>query len=361
MKMLHCSDLHLSVTEKEYSFSVLREIVEKTIDAKAELLVFAGDVFDSFQDAEALASEFREQVKPLTCEVLLLPGNHDISGSSIAGFSAIDLGPKVIPLTKLPFGIFEKCGVEFLSIPFQRSLKDYVDWPVPPKGAGKHRVLIAHGTVDDMVFCMGQDEQSEKDDGAMDLDVFTRFQADYVAMGHIHGRRFKKSGSLEIHYPGSARVWRQNEVDARGFNLVEINSSVSVQFKELKSAGQFYSYQIPVELDGSIKVLSEVSALWGPNDWVKIECTGIVEDQNTVAQSEELLREEFQPRVRQFDIDHPHLGSVAGIASHPLAKQFLTIWKEKEPAQGQDQKVWLKARELGLMAIKEELDKRNDQ
>ncbi len=358
MKMIHCADLHLSEDEKEYALSVLDAIVAVTVEEKADLLVFAGDVFNTFHDVEILSGEFRKRVGTLTCDVLVLPGNHDLQGIGANKIDRVDFGNQVIALTQQPFQLIERCGVEFLAIPFQRSLKDYVNWPVPPKAPGKRRVAIAHGTVADMAIYTGGSDEVE--DGAMDSNIFTRFQADYVAMGHIHGRRFQSFGSTLIHYPGSARVWRQHEDGPRGVNLVTIDDRVAVEFRELKSSGQYYHYAIPVSLDGKIDIAPAVAEGWGIKDWVSIECLGIVEDQGLVVQAEEALRKQYKSRVRKFNIDHPGLSIAAGIAAHPLAEKFLEIWKGKEPVDPKGREIWLKARELGLIAIKEELESRHD-
>jgi hypothetical protein len=51
-RILHAANLHISVSEKEYSLAVLDEIVATAVNTKADALVFAGDLFDSFSDCE---------------------------------------------------------------------------------------------------------------------------------------------------------------------------------------------------------------------------------------------------------------------------------------------------------------------
>ena len=81
IKLIHCADLHLTEKgNKRYSLSVLEEIVSITLEQKASILIFAGDLFDTFKDAESMRMKFREMILPLdeSCEIYWLPGNHEI-------------------------------------------------------------------------------------------------------------------------------------------------------------------------------------------------------------------------------------------------------------------------------------------
>jgi len=63
----------LSVPEKEYSLSVLSEIVGIANGKKADILLFAGDTFDNFPDAEKLRGGGGNEQRPLINAVRALP------------------------------------------------------------------------------------------------------------------------------------------------------------------------------------------------------------------------------------------------------------------------------------------------
>ena len=71
-RILHCADLHLSVPEKEYSCQSL-EIVGIANGKKADVLLFAGDTFDNFPDAEKLRGGGGNEQRPLINAVRALP------------------------------------------------------------------------------------------------------------------------------------------------------------------------------------------------------------------------------------------------------------------------------------------------
>ena len=57
-RIIHAADLHISVAEKDYSLKVLDSIIRIVQEGNAKYLLFAGDIFDSFADAETLTGGF---------------------------------------------------------------------------------------------------------------------------------------------------------------------------------------------------------------------------------------------------------------------------------------------------------------
>ena len=62
-KLLISSDLHLSLHEKEYSLSVLDEILEQAKNYDALLLL--GDTFNTFEDLQELKDTFSKKIENL--------------------------------------------------------------------------------------------------------------------------------------------------------------------------------------------------------------------------------------------------------------------------------------------------------
>jgi len=132
--ILHCADLHLSVQEKAYSLSVLSEIAGLATRRKAALLLFAGDTFDSFGDAEALRGDFRSRVDPIAgmVTVLLLPGNHGDLQREVRKLGSFEFGEARL-LDEEPFGILDLPDLDLMSIPHRKSYADYREWDLPLK------------------------------------------------------------------------------------------------------------------------------------------------------------------------------------------------------------------------------------
>lgn len=357
--LLHCADLHLSGRsddEKRYSISVLDEIVRLAEEQQVRALLFCGDTFDSFSDAVLMRDEFRKRIASVRerSDVFLIAGNHE----------ELDRGDNV--LSKYDFGIepgcmIERCsfkyfscdGFDLLAIPHRRDYRDYGDWQVPEKKFST-RIAMAHGIVTGMTFS-GIDDGEKSAASAMDVDLFHRHGVDYAAMGHIHGSRSGKFGSLDVVYPGSARVWRKNEFGPRCVSLVYCGERVNYRLQDLQSAGQFRSCNVFVDFDGNIEPLRDSPEQWSLNDRVFISFSGIVEDENTARGNIQRFIDEIQKNVRMVEFEE-HLDVVSGIASQPLAKKFLERWSEKRPNEQDKIEIWNRAREIGLMKIRDILE-----
>ncbi len=368
-RILHASDLHLSESEKDYSLGVFAELIEVANREHVDYLIFCGDLFDTFVDAEKLRGEFRKILGTPTFEFLYLPGNHEELRRGSRHLMRLDWGAARVLHTK-PFDLLTldrgEMPIEFLSIPHQDQYAGYGNWPIPPKRAA-FRIALAHGVVAGLSY-RGPD--MEGGGTAMDPDLFARFQVDYAALGHIHGRRSQSIGPVLFAYPGSTRVWRSNEDGERGCLLLDVKGGqiVEPRFLPLISAGQFRHYDLALDLEGEIPSLDHLAKEWGRQDFIELEWTGLVEDERAVAQLERTLQEKFSQVVRRLDIKREGVSALPGIASQPVVRQFLEAWKLRMPPLKEavsalqsevdlERVVWLRARELALNALKTHLER----
>jgi exonuclease SbcD len=367
-KILHCADLHLCSEgdERDYSMGVLDEIVSLTLENGAEYLVFAGDTFNSFNDAGSLKELFKEQMKRLEgkCAILLLPGNHEDIGRKKRSLTSFDLGippDHVLEKKDWPYILKRFDDIEFLAIPHQEDYRDYNEWQVPPKEV-KTRIAIAHGSVVPGIIFTGTVDDEEEKASVIDLDLFVRHGVDYAAMGHIHSGIEKRVGSLIINYPGSARVWRASdrETGPRKVSLVEIESTITVKPLVLSKAGQYRPYRLFVSFDGNIEDLSGKSSDWGENDIVSLEFFGVVENEYIVSEAISILKKKYAQKVRIFNIEK-NIYVLEGVSGQPIARKFLEMWEAKAPDKGDEEALrsWYRSRELGLLKIREVMESRS--
>ena len=75
-RILHTSDVHLETLDDK-SCQSLEALVNVAIEAKVDLVVAAGDFFDSNRVDDNLVSFVVEQLKRLSVPTFILPGNHD--------------------------------------------------------------------------------------------------------------------------------------------------------------------------------------------------------------------------------------------------------------------------------------------
>jgi DNA repair exonuclease SbcCD nuclease subunit len=361
IKILHCADLHLSDadTEREYSLSVLDEIASMTVRQDVCYLLFAGDTFNSFADAEALRVEFRNRMKklPATCEAFLLSGNHEDLGRKGRSLASFDLGiqpQNIVGPSEHPFTLILRDGVEFFAIPHRAHYNDYTEWNVPGKEK-PFRVALAHGIVAGMSYTW-QDEETSAPAGVMDPDLFERNQVDYAALGHIHSFRRRRAGGVQMIYPGSARVWRKNEAGPRRVVLVTLDEGLHISTVELTSAGQYRPLDIFIDFDGTLADTPFDQEEPGPADFAHIRFFGLVENERKALHEADKLIMKFKARVRRVEYE-TNLLVLEGISQHPVAEKFLQMLESKKPAAESDQyPLWKRARELGLLKIKEILE-----
>lgn len=371
MKFLHAADLHLSVAEEDYSLGVLDEILETASRENCGALLLAGDIFDSHPDMTALRGEFRERLEslPRDCTVYFIPGNHEElrfpgSGDPLEG---LDLGRAQGP-KELPFQLYPLSPeAELLSLRFHRDYGDYRDWPVPPKKKPL-RILLAHGLVPGIVYT-GPEEESPA--GTIDPDLFAFLQIDFAALGHIHGGSETRMGDCLVAYPGSARVWREGEAGPRRV-LLGTTDTVPPRLAPiiLESAGVFTPVPLSVGLDGRVG-LPKGFPTPGRADWLRLEISGLVEDEGPVLEEARKIAAGLEKTCRRVSLDTSDLEVLAGVSTHPLAREFLKRWEElarQQPAAGdlgeagnspeEDDAVLHLARRRGLAILKGLLEKR---
>lgn len=358
IKLFHCADLHLSSAgdEPSYCLSVLDDIVEAALREESDYLIFAGDTFNTFGDAEALRAEFRGRMRSLggRCRVILVSGNHEDLGRNNRSLGAFDLGippESVVEATAGPFSLLRRSGVEFLAIPHRSDHRDYTEWNVPEK-TGAFRVAVAHGIVAGMSFTW-EDGETDACAAVMDPDLFQRNQVDYAAMGHIHSFRRERSGETEILYPGSARVWRKGETGPRRAALITLGENIEISQVELKAAGQYRNMDIFMNFDGTAPDLTVEAGSWWPADHLFLRFSGLVENEGVALRTIEKMLAGIEKRFRRVTHE-TDLVVIDGISTHRVAKKFLQLLEKRKPEEtGTGYPVWKRAREMGLLRIKE--------
>jgi DNA repair exonuclease SbcCD nuclease subunit len=359
-KLIHTADLHLKADDKVYCYAVLDEIIALAKEEKADFLVIAGDLFDSFADFEALRKEVKHKLAALKeagCRIIYIPGNHEARGAA-ANLSAFSLDPVEFYATG-PFALVEAEGIEFVCVPHAESYDGYRDWKLPPKREGVTRVAVVHA-LNSTIFT-GPDEENDSKTGVIEDDFFKRFAIDYAAMGHVHAGRQQFLGGALACYPGSPRVWRAHirEAGVKSVRVVETGGSpVNTRPVELQTAGQYREYTLPADAAGApgLVEVQKIEAEIGPRDLVCIKLTGVIENENAAQAEAAKLQERLQKRARKVEIDPDQLTVAANLYNNELVKSFLAGMEEIRPEaeEGQDYRRWQLARQAGL----EEIDAR---
>ena len=252
MRILHTGDLHLDSpfcaygqkdAEKQRGSGreLLRRIFECAKDEKCEMILIAGDLFDSrfvTPESEAL---FVELVEDCNIPVVLSPGNHDYytESGSYAKIRA-RLGDKLTVFTSSELQTFDfddigvrVCGYAFTSAVLAESpLSDAV---VPADNA-YIKLLCAHADLASPVSRYAP----------ITLSEIEQLGFDYAALGHIHNRAPKEDEDGRVRYCGFAEGRSFDELGEGGVWIVDVSKDECAVSRKILSARAFYTEELDV-------------------------------------------------------------------------------------------------------------------
>jgi DNA repair exonuclease SbcCD nuclease subunit len=181
--MLHTSDLHLESLE-DRSFHDFTSLIVAARQTKADLVVIAGDLFDSQRVKDNLIHFVVEELRNLAAQVVILPGNHDcLTPASAYGRSTIwEDWPNI--------KIFRSPGGETVRYPdlkmtlWGKAVTSYDEEIAPlegiprPEGNGSWNIAVAHG------FYIGDDPPYSPSYQITRQEIMGSGW-DYIALGHV--------------------------------------------------------------------------------------------------------------------------------------------------------------------------------
>lgn len=252
MRILHTSDWHIGRSFHGHStLDALRGVLERLADQVREndvdVVIVAGDVFDSAAPAAACYSLLTDTLAALSAsgaQIIVTSGNHD--SAARLGFQAALLraGIHVVtdPLTVgIPITIADAHGpVHFYGIPFLEPALVRHLWPdaglrsqhativhamglvrADLEARGGRSVAIAHCFAAGVEATAGVEREIRQ--GSLDVVALSAFDGpDYVALGHIHGRQ---QLSDRVRYAGAPLHYSFGEGDKpRGSWLVDLDA-----------------------------------------------------------------------------------------------------------------------------------------
>ncbi len=253
MRILHTSDWHIGRSFHGHSTldalaGVLDAMVEQVRSLRVDVVIVAGDVFDSAAPAAACFTLLSRALRALSdagASVVVTSGNHD--SAARLGFQADLLrdGIHVVtdPLTiGTPITIADGDGpVRFYGIPFLEPALVRHLWPgaelrsqhdalahamdlvrADLTARGGRSVAISHCFAVGVEATPGLERDIQQ--GGLDVVPLSVFDGpDYVALGHVHGRQ---QLSDRVRYAGAPLHYSFGEADKpRGSWLVELDAA----------------------------------------------------------------------------------------------------------------------------------------
>jgi exonuclease SbcD len=357
MKILHTSDWHIGRTfhghpTTDHLAEVLAAIAREVAARQIDVVIVAGDVFDSSAPAAAYFTILSNAIKAIReagAQVVISSGNHDSATrlgfqAEWAGLGGVHVVTRVdqawVPVT---IG-----GVNFYCIPYLEPFLMKDEYP-DQKLATHEQVLtfamdrvradIAERGGPSVVlshcFAAGvQPSDVERDVSAGGLGVVSTSVfdgVDYVALGHIHGQAVLANN---IRYSGAPLYYSFKETDKkRGGWLVEIDAT------GLKDVS-WLDFPIPrnvTTLTGEIEELL-ASTKYGKheNDWISAVITDKVRPMDAMARLQTRFPNcatiEFSPTILAEDAVQTYGSRVVGKTDAEVVDGFLDFVRNGQAA-----------------------------
>lgn len=264
MKFIHFADAHLDSPFRGLSFLPSKEfnqiyqaadqsltrIVDLALAEKVDLVLIAGDTFDSAKPSPRSQLFFAQQIKRLTdaqIQVVMIFGNHDHMRRE-------DLLVNQSPYFKL-LGANE--AVEKATFKTKDNFNyDVVGFSYLNNHITEDKIPDFPGKEHNYTFGLMHAQEKEADSRKNVYAPFTvsEVQAlnyDYFALGHIHARR-NLSEKPWIVYSGNIQGRHINEMGAKGCYLGVIDENTKKTSIEFKTTGPILWQGVQVELDTQI-------------------------------------------------------------------------------------------------------------
>lgn len=203
-------------------YDTVRRIAEVAREGEADFVVVAGDVFEHHQLDRAPLQRSFEALRSFSCEVYLLPGNHDPYTPEAlyrSDWWARECPAHVKVLSarrpiELPRATLLPCPL------LERHSYDPTAWlNASVGGADRVRVGVAHGGVEEILRGLTGDDEVEVHNN-IPIDLTERAQLDYLALGDWHGRLKVNDRTW---YSGTPEPTRFKERDPGHVLFVEVD------------------------------------------------------------------------------------------------------------------------------------------
>ena len=264
MKFIHFADAHLDSPFRGLSFlpseefnqiyqaadQSLKRIVDLALAEKVDLVLIAGDTFDSSQPSPRAQLFFAEQVKRLTdaqIQVVMIFGNHDhmkqedLLVSPSPYFKLLGNSETVEQATFTTDAGFNYDVIGFSYLNNHITEDKIPEFPAKGKNYtfGLMHAQEKSATASQNVYA------------PFTVDELQNLNYDYFALGHIHARN-NLSSTPWIVYPGNIQGRHINEMGAKGCYLGEINENSGKTTIDFKETGPILWQGTKINLEGAI-------------------------------------------------------------------------------------------------------------
>lgn len=341
-RLLHLADLHLGWTPKglprELAYEVRRErdallgqAIDLAIAERVDLVVVAGDLFESYRpDSALVASTLREleRAREAGIELLTLPGNHDeltyansvyrLEAARWPGVLVTRPDPGPVASLNLAGARVEVAGLAYVGgvTPVEAPLRAF------PHQRGDLTLAVFHGTLVPPSVRPGDLFGSGR---SLPIDQRALEQAgfDYVALGHIHVPAEHRLGAEGLAlYPGCVGGKGPRDVGSDSWTLVELSPGRVRVERRPATLAPVVSRDLDVTpYDDADALAGAIRAELSEQSWARVRLQGSIAFELDV----EALGEELRPAARHLELVD---------ATQSVAPALLERWAAQPTVRG---------------------------
>lgn len=323
-KILIAADLHLSVIEKSYSFSVFDEILENAKNYDALFLL--GDTFNTFEDAEKLKEEFSKKSEIYNKNIYLIKGNHEYLKSGGINLNKLKFADNIKIIENIDFINLD--NLDILAVPFSENYNIDNDFLKRVENLKeKNRIFLGHGIVEGTLWAIEENEES----AFIPIEIIKRVKPNLAIVGHIHKQMEINIENINIIYIGSARVWRKSKSEMGTRKCLALNidyDSITKNYIDLKSAGEYRVYNLNIN-DIDLKI-ENIYKNWNYKDIIDINIYGIIEDEILLENKKKEIINKYSKYAREINIKSANLFFLENAYNENIIKEFLNVAEEFE-------------------------------
>jgi len=364
LKILHTADIHLGARfsglgnkgalQREQLLVTFKSVIATAINEKADIVLIAGDLFDSNQQPQKNMDLVIEQFNLLESSnipVCLIPGTHDsLDASSIyrkVDFEGKCPNLKIFTDENMSWKEYPRLDLTVYGKP-NLSNRSSVS---PLKGlrrstSTKFHIGMAHGS-------LHIPEKIAEDDHVFRLEEVQSSGMDYLALGHWH-RVYKCPTESAAWYPGPPE-WIPGQTERGVVLLVNLSPAGEVEVQPRRLGLRDYTEaEIDMsEIEDLAMLKSRISQGAGENLIAKVTLKGL-RDAEFILNPEELeleLGEKFF-HISVTDRSHPKSREVTEGEERLIVSRFIRLMKEQiEGLEGEEKDIAENALQYGIALL----------
>jgi len=326
LRLLHTADVHLgarhddlgeaAAAQRERQFAAFKATVDLAISEKVDILLIAGDLFDSNtqprRSVERVAGELKRLVAARV-RTVIIPGTHDCYDrasiyraydlAALAGSEADD--DLVTVLTpSVPSIHLSACDATVQATIFPTKRAPYSplrDLRIAEQPAAGWNIGMVHGSI-------SIPDRTDRDEVVVTKEEIAATGLDYLALGHWHSAQQGRAGTTAYAYSGAPEPVAVNQDGAGKVLLVELDEAGGMKKVRVteRTVGKtrFDKLDLDVATIGSqADLLTALSARADPDLVFDVRLTGVRPDELDIDANEieEQLKGSFL-RVRVRDV-----------------------------------------------------------